>query len=47
MAYKYEEILDAKDPNWLAELKGLIDKGKQVAVIHIADPKKRIRYPKS
>jgi hypothetical protein len=35
MAYKYEEIIDANDPKWLAELKSFIDKGKQVAVVHL------------
>jgi hypothetical protein len=35
MSFKYEEILDANRPNWIAELKGFLDKGKQVAVVNI------------
>ena len=44
MAYRYYEILDAKDPQWLAELKGFIDKGKQVAVLHITPSQIRDCY---
>jgi hypothetical protein len=44
MPYKYHEILDANDPKWLAELKTLIDKGKQVAVVHITPSQIRDCY---
>jgi hypothetical protein len=42
--YRYCEIVDANDPKWLAELKGCIDKGKQVAVVHITPSQIRDCY---
>jgi hypothetical protein len=42
--YRYREIVDANDPKWLAGLKRWIDKGKQVAVVHITPSQIRDCY---
>jgi hypothetical protein len=44
MSYKYEDVLDANQSGWLAQLKALIDKGKQVAVVHIQPNQMRDCY---
>lgn len=36
MSYKYEDVLDATNQNWKAELKSFLDSGKQVVVVNIS-----------
>jgi hypothetical protein len=35
MSYKYEDVIDANQPNWRAIVKGYLDKGEQVVVYNL------------